>query len=306
MAGVGMGKRVPYIFCRYQIDSDGEVLDAPGQRAFFTENQGQAQTHATRADRQDANALIMEPLDVEAEEHTAISFHVGYQPGYRRKVGYNSETQQRTTDIVQDDHIKSAHVVVIPELGCMAIEDRVGEDRVGHETAIRALRSITKAVLDASELNVIHLNDGEVRAIVGAWELIQYDYVMRPLNPVRLSDFNEMRSEAMKQDRVALDAGKLRPVEGETMVANGGTISQVQEVVDAGYAQNGLRAVTPFGNEARVPKPRFHMDKAKNFAEREKPRFLKIMFDADEGREPDSAGIAATLVRFYALNEPPA
>jgi hypothetical protein len=40
------------------------------------------------------------------------------------------------------------------------------------------------------------------------------------------------------------------------------------------------------------------MNKEKNFAEREKPRFLKILFDADEDG-PDTLGIARTLVSFY-------
>lgn len=149
----------------------------------------------------------------------------------------------------------------------------------------------------------MHLNDAEVRRIVEGWEITQYDYVVRPLNPIRLSDFNEMRSDAMKLDNVASDSGKLRPIEGETMTANGGTITQVQEVVDAGYGQNGVRAITPFGNEARVPKPRFFMSKTKNIAERDKPRFLKIMFEGEAGGLGIAASIAATLVRFYGADD---
>jgi hypothetical protein len=86
---------------------------------------------------------------------------------------------------------------------------------------------------------------------------------------------------------------------GEAMVANGGIVTQTQAVVDAGYGQSGARAITPDGNEARFPKPKFHMNKEKNFAERNKPRFVKILFDADEDGTPDTAGIARTLVRFY-------
>ncbi|MBR0551795.1 hypothetical protein [Stakelama marina] len=131
------------------------------------------------------------------------------------------------------------------------------------------------------------------------WELIQYDYVVRPLNPIRLSDYNEMRSEAMKADKVATDSGRLRPAKGGTMAANGGSVSETQEMVDAGYGQSGGRAYTPDGDEARVPKPKFHMDKAKNFAEREKPRFLKIMFEDGDDGATSRQEIARTLIKFY-------
>jgi hypothetical protein len=290
----------PYILCRYQITAGEDRLDSAGQMAFFRENQGQFKPYQTRRDRPPANALIMEaePLTTEGG-NDAISFYVGYQPGYRLKTGYDARNQKRTSDVVHDDNIKAAHVVAVPALGCMAIEDRVGDHNIPQGTAVRALRSIARATLDEGDINVLHLSDDDVRKILEDWELVQYDYVIRPLNPISVSDLADIRSEAMKVDNVAKDSGRLQPKAGDTMVAKGGIITQTQAVVDAGYGQSGGRAITPDGNEARFPKPTFHMNKEKNFAERDKPRFVKIMFDTDDEGTPDTVAIARTLVRFY-------
>jgi hypothetical protein len=241
----------------------------------------------------------MEAEPLTSDGYDAVSFYVGYQPGYRTKTGYNTRTQKRTTNVVEDDNIRSAHIVAVPRLGCMAIEDRTGEHNIGQATAVRALRSIAAETLDNGDVAVLHLNDDDVRRILAEWELIQYDYSIRPLNPISVSELADLRSEAMKIDNVAVDSGQLKPPVGDTMVSKGGIVTQTQAVVDAGYGQSGARAITPEGNEARFPKPKFHMNKEKNFAEREKPRFLKILFDADEDGTPDVAGIALTLVRFY-------
>ncbi|NJM51599.1 MAG: hypothetical protein HC843_12625 [Sphingomonadales bacterium] len=291
-------RTVPYIICRYRIAVDDTILSEVGQRQFFAENQGQNATYYTAGEKPNANALVMEFERIDTAKFEGLSFQVGYQPGYRRKTGYNPSADQRTFELVQDDHIKSAHVIAIPALGCMAIEDRNNENNIPQSIAVKGLRSILDFMFEDASFDVMHLTDGEVTNIVAGWELIQYDYQVRPLNPIRLSDFNELRSEAMKADRVAFDAGRLKPLSGETMQSSGGLVTETQQMVDAGYGQSGIRAITPEGDEARVPKAKFHMDKEKNFAEREKPRFLKIMFESDDG-VVDKEKIVDTIGRFY-------
>ncbi len=131
-----MAQRVPYIFCRYEINVEGEMLDDAGQMAFFQENQGQPQDMPPRGDRPPARALIMEPSQFESDGLAAISFYVGYQPGYRNIISYDATSQRRSVEVRADDHIKSAHLVVIPALGCMAVEDRSGENSITHRIAV--------------------------------------------------------------------------------------------------------------------------------------------------------------------------
>ncbi|MBR0551797.1 hypothetical protein [Stakelama marina] len=157
--------RRPYLFCRYQIEADGQILDESGQLSFLAENQGQRMEHPTRGERPNANALLMEVDPFEADGLNAVEFYIGYQPGYRTKSGYDSRKQKRTTNVVPDDHIKSAHIIAVPTLGCMAIEDRTGEHNIPQRVAAKALGSIAKSVFDDAEVSVIHLSDAEAREV---------------------------------------------------------------------------------------------------------------------------------------------
>lgn len=212
---------------------------------------------------------------------------------------YNSRTDSLKAHVVEDDNIKAAHVVMIPHLGVMAIEDRIGDLNISQRAAIRALRSIILNVLEDGDFSVTYLSADEATKALTEWNLVQYDYTIRPLNPIRPSDFSVLRSDAMKLDGAATDSGRIKPADGQHMKAEGGIISRTEEVVSAGYGQSGGRAITPGGNEARVPKPRFFMDTKKNLAEQEKERFLKIIFDVEDDETVSPAQIARTLRDFY-------
>jgi hypothetical protein len=297
-------RAVPYIFCRFALTVEGDQLDDVGTIALLEEHQGSLVPHRTGADGGiTKQGLIMAPRKSMEEGEACVSFSIGYQPGSRTKTGYDKTKREITRVKERDSHIKSAHVVMLPALQCMAVEDRSGDDNVAARTALSVLRSVVAGASDGEgELNVIHISDSEVREIVENWQLTEYLYTVRPLNPVTLSDMATLRSDAMKAERVAQERGKLVPEPGKTMEANGGIIAQTQEYVDVGYGQNGFRAITPGGHTAHVPKPAFHMERAKNLAERAKPRYLRVMFDVSSNEEM-TTNIASSLERFYRRDE---
>lgn len=299
-----MPRAVPYIFCRFALSVDGEQLDELGTIALLEEHQGSMVPHGTSSDGKiTKQGLIMAPTLSTESGAACVSFSIGYQPGSRTKTGYDKDKREITKTKERDTHIKSAHVVMLPALQCMAVEDRSGDDNVAARTALSVLRSVVAGAGDKDgELNVIHISDSEVRDIVENWQLTEYLYTVRPLNPVTLSDMANLRSDAMKRERVAQERGKLVPEPGKTMESNDGIIAQTQEFVDVGYGQNGFRAITPGGHTAHVPKPAFHMERAKNLAEREKPRYLRVMFDLASNEEM-TASIASSLMRFYKRDE---
>jgi hypothetical protein len=300
-----MSNTIPYIFCRYQMTVGEDVLHASGQSVFLADNQGHRVPQKQRGDSTpDASVLFCEVTQSQEDGLAVISFMIGLQPGVRTIVGYDAETQRRTRGQQSDTHIKFAHVVVLPEHGLMAMQDRTSDLCIPARSAQRALRSVLRA-LDG-DLAIIHLTDADVRRAVNTWELLSYQYSVRPLNPVSLSDLTNERSDRMKAENVGREVGTLTAMEGTTMHAADGTIAQTQEMVNVGYGQNGFKGITPDGHIAHVPKPTFHMEKAKNLAERDKPRFMRVMFDVEEDDEaPLSPIIAAALMRFYAPNETP-
>lgn len=294
----------PYLLCRYQIASGDEALGDPGQRQFFLENQGQPVPYRRWGSQEaDSTIQIMEPTIFGQAGGTIISVLIGIQPGIRTIVGYDNQSRTRTRTQVRDSHIKSAHLVLIPSLGCVGIQDRNNDFCIPARSALKILRSIVRGFIgDEGELYLSYLSDEEAKKAFETWDLTDYQYTVRPLNPISLSDLTNARSEAMKAENIAKETAHLHAPPGGIMHPNLGPIAQTQEMVDAGYGQNGFKGITPDGHLAQVPKPAFHMDKKRNFAEREKPRFVRMIFehDGDEGGEHALAPlIARAMANFY-------
>ncbi|WP_139839520.1 hypothetical protein [Oceanibacterium hippocampi] len=268
----------------------------------MNEEQGNGLPHGRlRADRPQANALIMEPNEFESDGEICLTWSVGIRAGVRIQTEYDSQTRTRTLQLVADPHIRFAPVLALPERGIMAIEDRSGDEQISARQAIGAFRTIMQTVHDGDGSFEVHHGDPEdIERWLDEWELKEYSYTIAPLNPISASAFAERRSEAMKRENVWKDAGKVLPPEGQSMQPNGGIIQEANELSEVGYGQRGFRGRTPDGHIAHVPKPRFHDDRHKNLAEQQKPHFVRVMFEPDNGQDTFLGGqVASALRRFY-------
>lgn len=291
-------------FLRYQIIVDDEILDAVGQRSFFIDNQGQPVPYKSwGAEQDDSSIRIMEPQAKTVSGRKVISTLIGLQPGVRTVVGYDAANQQRTRANTPDTHIKTAHLVLIPDLNAIAIQDRSNDLCIPASTATRVLRAIIRGFHgNDSDFSFVRLSNAEIRAAMEQWSLTEYSYTIRPLNPVSLSDLTNLRSDKMKDENIARESAKLRAEEGEAMVPNGGPIAQTQEMVEEGYGQNGFAGITPDGHRGQIPKPHFFMEKEKNLKEQAKPRPVRMVFEVDD-HDVDEHDLAPTvanaLVNFF-------
>lgn len=291
-------------FCRYEIAIGDEILDAAGQRSFFGDNQGQPVPYKSwGAEQNDSSIQIMEPRSIDVGDREGISVLIGLRPGVRTIVEYDAANQQRTMSNTPDAHIRTAHLVLLPDLNAIAIQDRNTELCFPASTARRVLRAIIRGFHgNDSEFSIVRLSNAEIRHAMEHWELTDYSYTIRPLNPVQLSDLTNMRSDAMKAERVARETARLRSAEGDSMEPNGGPIEQTQEMVEEGYGQNGFSGITPDGHKGQVPKPTFHMEKEKNLKEQEKPRPVRMVFDVEEYDTDEhevAPMVAAALDNFF-------
>jgi len=299
-----MARRVPFRFCRYQISIGEELLDAAGQTQTFTEVQGDEYEHGSgRGDKPPPNVLIMEPRSFDCDGTRCLAFSVGLRAGVRVVQGYDKRSARVDYRMQSDTHIKLAHVVSIPHMGLMAVEDRSSDTTIGAHQALSSLRTVVGQFGDGKGLlDVIHLNDADVRAALQDWDLTQYDYTVSPLNPISAGVLAERRSAAMKQENIGVERGTALPATGSGMHENEGLIAETAALAEVGYGQNGFKGVMPEGHEAHIPKPKFHKDRQKNMAERDKPRFLRVFFEPGEDDDL-SISVAQALVRFYDRNQ---
>jgi hypothetical protein len=289
-----------FIFCHYRISMGDEELDANAQLQFLAENQGRKTAHGREHDGVRANALIMTPRQFDVDHRQCLTWWMGYEPGYRVIQNYDNRGQVIRRRVVQDSHIKSALVVAVPSLRVAAFQDKSGDENIPARTAINGLRSIIRATTDDDgNLDVTHVTDDDVRKALDEWELTEYLYTVRPLNPIPGSDRAKRRSDAYKAEGVGKESGRVWPVMGETMRPNEGVIAETRDLVDVGYGQNGLRGITPDGHTAHIPKPAFHMQRDKNLAERDKPRYLRINIETEPEEDGMTNTVARALIKFF-------
>ncbi len=249
-----MARHIPYVFCRYEICIEDELLGLRGQRQFIKEFQGQDFVHRRQtSSRAQTLGLIMEPGEFNSDGEICLTWDVGFKPGVRTETQYDPLSQKKQHTIVQNSHIRYAPMIALPERGVMAIEDRANDERIPARQAINVFRSIARELGDGGgSFDVHHGEPGEVQRWLQEWDLKEYTYTVSPLNPISAGRYATKRSDAMKAENAARELGKVEPPAGQAMTPNGGVISEVEELNEVGYAQRGFRVQTPDGHVAHV------------------------------------------------------
>ena len=297
-----MARQVNYVFCRYRIDIGFETLDEAGERALLTDNQGSEFAHGSVRDGVQPQTLCTDPHKLEMGDVIAHSFEVGYIPGRRRLSRYDAATKIKTVSLEKDNHTRFGHVVTVPHLGAMAIRDRSSDDHIGAHDTIRALRSFINGISSGDGyFSVEHATQREFNHAFEAWEVYEYSYSARPLNPSG-GDLSWLRTDAYNKENVGQERGKVKAKEGMSLAVNGGIIAETMDLVNDGYGQNGLRGITEDGRQASITKPPFFTNKNKNLRAREmSPRLMRIAFEGDRQEKDMGLEVAGELVRFFKL-----
>lgn len=289
-----------FIFCRYAITVGEDQLTPDAQLVFLQENQGNEVEHGRLREGIQPSCLWTDPAPVDFDENRAISFHVGYKPGVRTRQRYDRDARVVDRRIEPDDHTKLAMVVLVPALGAMAVQDRSGDEHLPARQGISAFRSIVRLAGNGDgNLDVIHATDGDVRRALDEWDLTEYLYTVKPLNPLPGTPLSRRRTAAYESEGVGKEIGRVYPKEGQEMHAGQGVIAETRDLAEDGYGQIGLRGETPDGHSAHIPKPKFYEERAKNLAEREKARLMRVQIDENDGEGDFSTIVARALVRFY-------
>lgn len=288
------------IFCRYSFAMNDELLNANAQYQFLQDNQGNEFVHGREREGVRPNALCTEPERFNVGQHSVVSFFVGYKPGIRTRQRYDKGSRAISRNVEIDDHTKLAHIVLVPHLQAMAVQDKTSDDNIPARQALSAFQSVVRfASDDEGSLEIIHATDADVRRALDEWELTEYSYTVRPLNPIPGTALSRRRSDAYKREKIGRETGRVVPMDGETMRAQDGVIAETRDLAEDGYGQIGLKGQTPDGHTAQIPKLKFHMERAKNLKEREKPRYLRVQIDEPDDGAHFPTTIASAIMRFY-------
>lgn len=295
-----MARPQNFIFCRYAITIGDEALRPDAQLVFLQENQGNEVEHGRVREGVQPSCLWTDPEPFDFDGGRAISFLVGYKPGVRTRQRYDRNAKRVERNIEPDDHTKLTQIVLVPHIGAMAVQDRSGDEYLPARQAISAFRSIVRLAAEGDgSLDVIHATDADVRRALDEWDLKEYLYTVKPLNPLPGTPLSRRRTAAYESEGVGKEIGRVYPKEGQQMHAGDGVIAETRDLAEDGYGQIGLRGETPDGHRAHIPKPKFHEERAKNLEEREKARLVRVQIEETEEENHFAAIVAKALVRFY-------
>jgi hypothetical protein len=295
-----MSRPTPYVFCRYTIHVDDDLLDATATLQALNEVQGQFLPHGHKAASKGINSIVvMQPRRIEIDEQEIVTWKIGHRPGHRTITDYDATGQQISYQVENDRHIIYTDIVAVPSLGVMAVNDRVSTMHMGAKPALSRTRSALRQV-PGGAFAYWFLQPGDVDAILQDMALEEYSYTIRRINPTPPSVLAAALDETMAQEGIGIQRGVAKPMPGETMQSGNGFIAASSDFVDAGYGVFGFKGTTGGGHEAQIRKPAFSLDKKENLKQQQRETPLRVFIESNGNEDDHLASIVSELVRFYA------
>ncbi len=297
-----MPREIPYVFCTYSVDRNGDGLSAREQLQLLEAIRGRPIVYRkSDADAADADTLAMRPKKFTTYGHEIISWAVGYYVKQRTEATYDSSVDEIATRHFRANGIRYTNFVAIPALHRVAVCDRSSDTFLPAKAGIARLKAILRhAARDYSLDIVMSASPQDVTRALKQWRLKEFSYTVRPFNPHPRDPGREL-SEMFKRDGIGRLSGKAIPSAGKVMSMNsGGYIEQTVGLAESGYGQIGFSGTTKDGLNASVKKPKFTLDRDQNEKTQTEPRMLRVMIEpSSDDVEKESRDVARAMLDFY-------
>ncbi|MCR5878414.1 hypothetical protein [Phenylobacterium sp. J367] len=247
---------------------------------------------------EDYDTYLMRPAALEIEGYYCITLDVVRDIRFREVLTADRDAQTVRASFEATDEVELAHIVMVPELGVLAVEDRTGEGRLAGSSAAHRLQAMVETrrgfAMQVTQAGGPH----DLQLAIRTWELEQFSFQARPFNP-HPSTPGEMLSDMMAQDDIGVMRGVAKPKDGRHIKPESdGLVQETLGLAEKGYATYGLKGRTPSGAEAVVDKPPFSHDRQKNLERLNGPQKLRIYVEADTQEEQDRKAVRV-LIEFF-------
>jgi hypothetical protein len=292
----------PFLFCRYNITVDKEVLNRTAQSKLLSELQGQPVAHGEKAaEEKNFDTLLMRPRSMKVDGHEVSFWSVGVIIKERLRATYDRAKDQIDYELLRDNSVRFNDFIAVPSLKAIAVDDRAGELHLGGKSAINRFRSIVRKHENAEAIVEFETTHEEVNRALRDWSLTRVTFTLQPNNPRPVNRLAQALSEQFKRDGIGKLTGRVQPAEGAQMrMHNEGFIAAAAGLVEAGYGQISVAGHTKDGLDAEIKKPPFDPDVTKNERIQEKPREMRVLVDDEDLKEDEVNRLAAqALIKFH-------
>lgn len=301
-----MSDRVSLILCRYQFDEDGNPTAWREQFRVFDQLKDARPIAYRKSDPgpDEYDTYLMLPKQKEIFGYYCITLDVVKDVRFRQIVKADRINQTLSAEFVGTEEVVKTHVVIVPELGALAVEDGSGDGSLSGQSGASRLQAIVQATKKYTMKISPAGTPQDLARAISTWSLDEFSFQARPFNP-HPANPGEMLSEMLAKDEIGEFRGVAVPRDGRHIhpKANG-IVKEAIGLAEHGYATYGARGETPSGAEAVVKKQPFSYDRDKNLERLRGPQQLRIYINAEkeEDRELKSVKVIA---EFFAAAEQP-
>jgi hypothetical protein len=296
-----MPRPIPFLFCRYTVSRNGRPLGASEQLDLLNTIKGQVVAYRKiDPSEEDRNTFAMKPSTFNIGSRQALVWYVGYYVGIRSEASYNQTDDDIIERLVATTGIKFTKFVGVPLLGVVAVQDQAGDIHLSGSSGISRFKAVARSSPGVSVEIELAASNQDVMNALNVWSIEQFTFNLRPFNPTA-----RRMGRLLHELFIANDIGKMRgvaqPSHGHYIQnPSEGFVGEAVGLVSAGYGQMSLKGRTPRGQEASFGKPTFSELREENARRQEKPRSLRVYFEAPESEDDLNNQIAQSLVDFYA------
>jgi hypothetical protein len=297
-----MARPTAYLFCRYQIVDESErPLSIKEEWQILQELKGETIAYRVREPtREDYTTYLMRPRKKKILGYDVHTWAVAQDIRFRERTRYDRVADETVDDSMETDEIRHARFLALPSLGVFAVEDGSSERNLSARSAVGRFVAIIETLAEDYDITVNFAGTPQdAERALEHWSLDQFSFIVRPFNPTP-SKFGRKIHELLVADNVGALRAVAIPDEAHDMRdSHKGIIAEARGLSDEGYGQYGAAGTTPDGLRAKISRPQFSQNRAKNKQRQTENRTLKVYIPAQGTAEEKERALIRALVDLY-------
>ena len=181
---------------------------------------------------------------------------VGKHSTEREITNYDSEEDETTNNLVEDNDYPHAPFVCMPRLRVIAC---IEGSRIGADSAMHRLHSILAHRTQHTFIIESIRESQDIRKAITRFRVTEVSFEILPVNP-HTGALGRALDEARAVDHIKRIKGVAEASEADPMSLDGGFLTQIQELQQSGHAKVGYKAVADNGIQISVSKPNEAME----------------------------------------------
>ncbi len=275
-----MSRPAPFAFCRYELAINDAPLTTTEQLEALVVLRGRLFAYRKSNPMPvDENTFLMRPRRKTISDRTILTWEVAEQQSVRERTRYDKDRDETWEEAIETDEIRHTKFIGIPQLGVVAVDDRISEKNLGARSAVGRFKAIFETLPMADARVTFAGTPNDLQRALDTWDLDKFSFAVRPFNPTPRAPGEELH-DLMIRDGIGQVRGfAMASSEHKMRDSREGLIAEAKGLSDAGYGQIAATGTTPSGLRASFNKPPLSEDKQKNLERQAQARTLKVYID---------------------------